>query len=149
MVKPEGSKTNNIYDIIVVGSGLAGLYGAVYASKFGKVALLTKSAFEESNSFWAQGGIAAAIAKDDSPHFHFEDTIEAGRGLCDTKAVEILVNDGIQRVRDLMAWGMEFDRKGDELSLGLEGGHSRRRVLHAGGGATGKAARAADNETCI
>lgn len=114
------------------------MYGAVYASKFGSVALLTKSAFEESNSFWAQGGIAAAIAKDDSPHFHFEDTIEAGRGLCDTKAVEILVNDGIQRVRDLIGWGMEFDRKGDELSLGLEGGHSHRRVLHAGGGATGK-----------
>lgn len=117
---------------------MAGLYASVYASKFGKVALLTKSAFEESNSFWAQGGIAAAVSEDDSPQFHLEDTLVAGRDICDVKAVDILVNDGVDRINDLISWGMKFDSHDGKLALGLEGGHSKRRVLHAGGDATGK-----------
>ena len=78
-------------DFLIIGSGLAGLYSALYASKFGSVTLLTKSTIEESNSFWAQGGIAAAIDPEDL--FHLEDTLRAGRGLCDTEAVEILVEE--------------------------------------------------------
>lgn len=126
------------FDFLVVGSGLAGLYASLYASKFGKVALLTKSTLEESNSYWAQGGIAAALDPEDSPLFHFEDTIKAGRGLCNEEAVRILVQEGRDRVRHLIAQGMKFDSGESGLELGLEGGHSKRRVLHAGGSSTGK-----------
>jgi len=125
-------------DFLIIGSGLAGLYAALYASKFGKVILLTKSTIEESNSFWAQGGIAAAIDPEDSTWFHIEDTLRAGRGLCNKKAVEILVEEGKDRVLDLMALGMEFDTGESGLELGLEGGHTKRRVLHAGGTSTGR-----------
>ena len=79
-------------DFLVIGSGLAGLYAALYASKFGSVAILTKSTVEESNSFWAQGGIAAVVDPEDSAWFHIEDTLRAGRGLSNTEAVEVLVN---------------------------------------------------------
>ena len=126
------------FDFVILGSGLAGLYSAAYASKFGKVALLTKSTFEVSNSYWAQGGIAAAMDPDDSPDYHFNDTIEAGRRLCDKEAVKILVNEGKDRIEDLMKMGMKFDYENGILALGLEGGHSRRRVLHAGGDSTGR-----------
>ncbi|MBI2487514.1 MAG: L-aspartate oxidase [Deltaproteobacteria bacterium] len=125
-------------DFLVIGSGLAGLYAALYASKFGKVAILTKSTLEESNSYWAQGGIAAAIDPEDSPLFHLEDTIKAGRGICNNEAVEILVKEGKDRVTDLIALGMKFDSSEKGLELGLEGGHTKRRVLHAGGSSTGK-----------
>ena len=125
-------------DFLVIGSGLAGLYAALYASRFGKVAILTKSTLEESNSYWAQGGIAAAMDPEDSPLFHLDDTIKAGRGLCNREAVEILVREGVERVTDLIALGMKFDLGEKGLELGLEGGHSRRRVLHAGGNSTGK-----------
>jgi len=125
-------------DFLIIGSGLAGLYAALYASKFGEVTLVTKSTIEESNSFWAQGGIAAAIDPEDSIWFHIEDTLRAGRGLCNKKAVEILVEEGKDRVLDLMALGMEFDTGESGLELGLEGGHTKRRVLHAGGTSTGR-----------
>ena len=125
-------------DFLVIGSGLAGLYASLYASRFGKVLLLTKSTLEESNSYWAQGGIAAAIDPEDSPLFHLEDTVKAGRGLCNREAVEILVREGVERVTDLIALGMKFDLGEKGLELGLEGGHSKRRVLHAGGNSTGK-----------
>ncbi|HEX3034542.1 MAG TPA: L-aspartate oxidase, partial [Thermodesulfobacteriota bacterium] len=126
------------FDFLVVGSGLAGLYASLYASKFGEVALLTKSTLEESNSYWAQGGIAAAMDPEDSPLFHLEDTIKAGRSLCNEEAVRILVQEGRDRVTDLIAQGMKFDYGEKGLELGLEGGHSKRRVLHAGGSSTGK-----------
>ena len=125
-------------DFLVIGSGLAGLYAALYAAKFGKAAILTKSTLEESNSYWAQGGIAAAVDPEDSPLFHLEDTIKAGRGLCNNEAVEILVREGKDRVEDLISLGMKFDSSEKGLELGLEGGHTKRRVLHAGGGSTGK-----------
>lgn len=125
-------------DFLIIGSGLAGLYAALYASKFGNVTLLTKSTIEESNSFWAQGGIAAAIDPEDSIWFHIDDTLRAGRGLCSTKAVEILVEEGKDRVMDLMALGMEFDTGEGGIELSLEGGHTKRRVLHAGGTSTGR-----------
>lgn len=125
------------FDFLVIGSGLAGLYSALEASKYGKVAILTKSSLEQSNSFWAQGGIATAISDDDSPKLHFEDTLTAGRDICNVKAVDVLVNEGKDRILDLINMGMEFDKKGDQLALGMEGGHQKRRVIHAGGDATG------------
>lgn len=126
------------YDYIIVGSGLAGLYAAFKASAFGQVALLTKSNITESNSYFAQGGIAAATDEDDAPALHFEDTIIAGRGLCDYPAVNILVNEGPQRIQELIDEGMHFDMEDGSLALGLEGGHHKKRILHAGGDATGR-----------
>ncbi|MHB1685946.1 MAG: L-aspartate oxidase [Ignavibacteriaceae bacterium] len=126
------------FDFVIIGSGLAGLYSALHASEFGKVALLTKTTVEMSNSYWAQGGIAAAIDSNDSPQFHFEDTIKAGRGLCKTDAVKILVEEGKKRIEELIEMGMPFDRENGKVAPGLEGGHGRKRILHAGGDATGR-----------
>ena len=126
------------YDYIIVGSGLAGLYAAFKASAFGKVAMLTKSDITASNSYFAQGGIAAVTDEDDAPALHFEDTIIAGRGLCDYPAVNILVNEGPLRIQELIDEGMHFDMEDGSLALGLEGGHHKKRILHAGGDATGR-----------
>ena len=126
------------FETVVIGSGLAGLSAAYHSSKYGNVAVVTKSQLDISNSYYAQGGIAAVISEDDSPEFHIHDTSEAGRGLCDIDAVEILVNEGRERVLELIELGMEFDKTDGQLVLGLEGGHSHRRILHAGGDATGK-----------
>lgn len=125
-------------DFLVVGGGLAGLYAAVCASSMGRCVVVTKQTLVQSNSYWAQGGIAAAVDPEDSPVFHKEDTIAAGRGLCDARAVQILVEEGRERVADLINLGMKFDSDDSGLLLGLEGGHSKRRVLHAGGDSTGK-----------
>lgn len=125
------------YDYVVAGSGLAGLYVALRAAKYGTVALLTKSWVRESNSYYAQGGIAAVTDKDDRPSLHYADTIEAGRGLCDSPAVEVLVNEAPQRIEELINAGMHFDQNEGVLALGLEGGHHQRRILHAGGDSTG------------
>lgn len=124
-------------DFLVVGGGLAGLFAAYCAARRGSVALITKSALSESNSAWAQGGVAAAVADDDSPQLHQEDTLRAGRGLCNEKAVAILTEEGPERVREMTALGAEFERAQGGFDLGREGGHSRRRVLHADGAATG------------
>lgn len=126
------------FDFVIIGAGLAGLYSALHASKYGTVALITKTTIEISNSYLAQGGIAAAIDPNDSPQLHFEDTIKAGSGLCNKRAVDILVNEGKERVIDLIKMGMSFDKENGNITFGLEGGHSRNRVLHAGGDATGK-----------
>jgi len=126
------------FDYIIVGSGLAGLYSSYRASRYGKVALVTKSGIRESNSYFAQGGIAAVTDEKDTPKFHLEDTIAAGRGLCDYDAVNILVNEGPERIHELIDDGMVFDMYDGSLALGLEGGHHRRRILHAGGDVTGK-----------
>lgn len=126
------------FDYIIVGSGLAGLYTAFKASSYGRVAILTKSKIEESNSYFAQGGIAAVTDENDDPALHFEDTIIAGRGLCDYPSVDILVNEGPERITELITEGMHFDMEDGSLALGLEGGHHRKRILHAGGDATGR-----------
>jgi len=125
------------YEYIIVGSGLAGLYASYRASRYGQVALITKSKVRDSNSYYAQGGIAAVTDEEDRPAFHFDDTITAGRGLCDYAAVNILVNEGPQRIMELVEDGMKFDMLGDNFALGLEGGHHMRRILHAGGDVTG------------
>ena len=136
---PESFKSIEIHsDFLIIGSGLAGLYAALYASKHGTVSILTKSTVRESNSYWAQGGIAAALDPEDSTWFHSEDTIAAGRGLCDKDAVQVLVNEGVERVKDLIALGMEFDTGEAGIEFGLEGGHTKRRILHAGGNSTGR-----------
>lgn len=124
--------------MIVVGSGLAGLTAAYHASRSGTVALITKSELDTSNSYYAQGGIAGVMADDDSVELHIHDTLVAGRGLCERDAVEILVHEGQQRILELIDMGMQFDTRNGQLVLGLEGGHSKRRILHAGGDATGK-----------
>lgn len=126
-------------EFLVIGSGLAGLYTALELAKIGQVALVTKAGLEESNTFFAQGGIAAAIDPGDSPALHYQDTLTAGAGLCRTDAVEVLVNEGPDRVRDLIQLGVPFDRGSHGVALTQEAAHSRRRILHALGDATGRA----------
>jgi len=126
-----------MYDYIVVGSGIAGLFTALRASAHGRVLLVTKSVLEESNTRYAQGGIAAAVAPDDSPRLHGEDTLVAGAGLCDPRAVDVLTREAPARIEDLLRLDVPFDREHGALALGLEGAHRVRRILHAGGDATG------------
>ncbi|WP_329904456.1 L-aspartate oxidase [Porphyromonas pogonae] len=127
------------YEYIVVGGGLAGLYTAHRASLYGKVALVTKEDIHESNSYYAQGGIAAVTDESDNPDEHYEDTIIAGRGLCEHDAVKILTEEAPIRIRELIDLGMEFDLDEEgALALGLEGGHHHKRILHAGGDSTGR-----------
>ena len=123
---------------LVIGSGLAGLYVAHKASASGPVLILTKRALRDSNSYNAQGGIAAVTDIEDNPEIHFTDTVIAGRGLCENKAVEVLVQEGPQRIKEIISEGMKFDTENGKLSLGLEGGHHRKRILHAGGDSTGR-----------
>ncbi len=118
---------------------MAGLYAAWHASKYGSVVLVTKSDFSDSSSYWAQGGVAAVIHSEDSYQHHVEDTYQAGRKLGDLKAIRILVEEGAADVEKLIGLGMPFDKKGDTFELSLEGGHSKRRILHTNGAATGKA----------
>jgi L-aspartate oxidase len=127
-------------DVAVVGAGAAGLYAALTAAEAGaRVALVSRSPLAQTASFWAQGGIAAALAEDDSPELHAEDTLAAGRDAARASAVRVLCEESPARVRDLERLGVSFDadRHGN-LALGLEGGHSRRRIVHAGGSATGR-----------
>ncbi|MGB0871629.1 MAG: L-aspartate oxidase [Solirubrobacterales bacterium] len=127
-------------EIVVVGAGSAGLYAALTAAREGaRTVLVSQAALATTASYWAQGGIAAALGTDDSPDLHAQDTIAAGRQLGRASAVRVLVEDSPAAVHDLLALGVDFDRDGDgALALGLEGGHSRRRVVHAGGSATGR-----------
>ncbi|KAB7791365.1 L-aspartate oxidase [Bifidobacterium leontopitheci] len=127
-------------DIIVIGAGVAGLSAALAVAGSGHdVTLVTKAELVESNTYHAQGGIAAAIFADDDPKLHAADTIAAGHGLCDPKAVDILTREGADRVREFAALGVHFDRDAQGRMLrGLEAAHCRARVVHAGGDATGK-----------
>lgn len=123
--------------IVVIGSGIAGLIAAVEASREHEVTLVTKANLAESNTHYAQGGIAAVVGADDSIPEHIADTLAAGAGLCWPDAVDVLCTEGPARINDLIAWGVEFDRTSGTLALGLEGAHSRARILHAGGDSTG------------
>ncbi|PWC02981.1 L-aspartate oxidase [Agromyces badenianii] len=126
--------------VLVIGGGIAGLWSAVKAADAGhSVELVTKAELTEGNTRYAQGGIAAALFPDDSAERHFADTIEAGAGLADPAAVRVLVDEGPARVRDLIRFGVAFDRDESGLERGLEAAHSRARILHAGGDATGAA----------
>ncbi len=126
-------------DVIVVGSGIAGLTAALRARAIGRTVLLvTKAQVNEGSTRWAQGGIAAALSEEDSPEEHLHDTLVAGVGLCDADAVRILVTEGPPAVRELIEVGAHFDRDASgEIALTREGGHLRDRIAHAGGDATG------------
>jgi L-aspartate oxidase len=123
----------------VVGGGAAGLWSALRAAELGaRVCLVSRTPLSQSASYWAQGGLAAALEPDDSPDRHAADTIAAGRGLCRTAAVRVLVDEAPAMVRDLVARGVVFDVDHEgRLALGLEGGHAHRRIVHAGGSQTG------------
>ena len=119
------------FDVLLVGSGAAGLYAALCIPDTYRVGLITKDVLTQSASDWAQGGIAAAIAPEDSPSLHQTDTLQAGAGLCDPAAVAQLVDAAQPCIDALVAMGVPFDRQGDRLALTLEAAHSRKRVLHA------------------
>ncbi|MGQ9676916.1 MAG: L-aspartate oxidase [Chloroflexota bacterium] len=125
------------YDYVIVGSGIAGLYTALVASGRGRVLLVTKASLEDCNTSYAQGGVAAAIGPLDSPQLHFSDTVAAGAGLTDHCIARIVAEEGPDRIRDLIAWGVPFDAFDGHIALAREGAHSLPRVLHAGGDATG------------
>jgi L-aspartate oxidase len=127
-------------DLAVVGAGAAGLYAAIVAAEAGaRVALVSATPLAESASYWAQGGLAAALAIDDSPARHLEDTLRAGRGTVRRSAAEALANEAPAAIRELERLGVHFDAdRHGRLALGLEGGHSARRITHAGGASTGR-----------
>ncbi len=118
-------------DVLVIGSGIAGLSFALKAAGDHNVILITKKERVASSTNYAQGGIASVMGDDDSLELHMRDTLLAGAGLCHPSAVSMLVHEGPARVRELMEWGVRFTRAGAQLSLGREGGHSRRRIVHA------------------
>jgi L-aspartate oxidase len=127
-------------DVAVVGAGAAGLYAALVAAEQGaSVALVSRFPLAQTASYWAQGGIAAALAAGDSPAQHADDTLAAGRDAARASAGRVLCEESPERVRDLQQLGVQFDAdRGGNLALGLEGGHSQRRIVHAGGAATGR-----------
>jgi L-aspartate oxidase len=138
LLAPEPGWTTTA-DVVVIGSGIAGLTAALrLRGEVGKVLVVTKDVLAAGSTQWAQGGIAAALGPGDTPHEHEVDTLVAGAGACDRAAVEVLVTEGPDAVRELIALGTNFDHDPDgELSLTREGGHHRDRIVHAGGDATG------------
>ncbi|HEU4389274.1 MAG TPA: L-aspartate oxidase [Blastocatellia bacterium] len=130
--------TSEQTDFIVVGSGIAGLRAAVALAGSGRVVVLTKDRLTESNTEYAQGGVAVVLGDDDDILLHYQDTIQAGAGLCDEDAVEVLVEEGPRYIRELIDHGAEFDRENGHLAFTREAAHSRRRVLHAHGDSTGR-----------
>jgi L-aspartate oxidase len=123
------------FDYLVIGSGIAGLSFALKAAQTGSVAIVTKQGPEETNTKYAQGGIASVFSEEDGFELHMRDTVVAGAGLCHDDVVRMVVEAGPKRVRELIAWGVEFTRTNGETNveydLHLEGGHSRKRILHA------------------
>jgi L-aspartate oxidase len=135
---PFFKKIHKYCDCIIIGSGIAGLSTAMRLAQKNNIKVITKSSLADSTTWYAQGGIAAAIKKPDFWKKHYEDTITAGQGLCDKKAVEILVKNAPKMIEDLIEIGTNFDISEGEISLTTEGGHSYPRILHAGGDATGE-----------
>ena len=126
-------------DVLVIGSGVAGLSAVCGLPSGVSVLLATKGDLQEGSTGEAQGGVAAAVGPQDSPQTHFEDTLDAGCGLCNEEAVRLVTQEGLARLDELVAMGVRFDREGDELALTREGGHSLPRIVHANGDATGLA----------
>ena len=127
------------FDVVIIGSGVAGLYTALNLSPDKKIAIITKAEIDGSNSWMAQGGIAAVLTEEDCFQLHIEDTLAAGAGLCKPEAVKVLVEEGPENIQELRALGVPFDYdKFGGLILGREGGHSMRRIAHCDGDATGR-----------
>ncbi|RED53066.1 L-aspartate oxidase [Cohnella lupini] len=124
-------------DVIVIGAGIAGLYTALKTSETKRVLMITKKSLFDSNTRYAQGGIAAVISDEDSPEFLAQDTLIAGAGLCEASAVDVLVHEGPRGVQQLIRYGTNFDEEDGHFALTKEGAHSQRRILHANGDATG------------
>src|ERR671934_556425 len=125
-------------DFIVVGAGVAGLRAAIALADAGGVLVLAKQELTESATQYAQGGIAVALSDEDDISIHLQDTLDAGDGLCNPEAVKVLVEEGPERIQELIDWGTQFDRKGTRLTFTREGAHSRSRILHAHGDSTGR-----------
>ena len=125
-------------DFVVVGAGIAGLRAAIELASAGRVLVLAKREVTESATQYAQGGIAAALSDEDEIGLHLQDTLNAGDGLCNPAAAKVLVEEGPERIEELIAWGTEFDRNGTKLAFTREGAHSRNRILHAHGDSTGR-----------
>ena len=118
-------------DFLVVGSGIAGLTYALKVADYGTVRIITKAQEDETNTKYAQGGIAAVTAAPDSVEKHIQDTLIAGDGLCDERIVRMVITEGVERVREIISWGTEFDKDASgQFDLAREGGHSEHRVLH-------------------
>lgn len=124
-------------DFLVIGSGVAGLRAAIELSKAGRVLMLTKGHPYESSSMFAQGGVAVALSEEDDVSIHLTDTLKAGHGLCREEAVRVLVEEGPERIQELIAWGAKFDKTGRKFAFTREAAHSRSRILRARGDATG------------
>ena len=125
-------------DFIIIGAGITGVRAALELASHGQVFLLTKSRAQDSNTEFAQGGIAVAMSEDDETGLHYDDTMRAGDGLCDEKMVRRLVEEGPARIQELIDWGTPFDRQGGKLAFGREAAHTRHRILHADGDSTGR-----------
>ncbi len=124
-------------DFLVIGSGVAGLRAALELSREGRVVMLTKGHPLQSNSIYAQGGVAVALSEEDDVAIHFTDTVKAGHGLCRREAVRVLVEEGPDRIQELIRWGAKFDKAGGKFAFAREAAHTRSRILRARGDATG------------
>ncbi|MDP4181310.1 MAG: L-aspartate oxidase [Bacillota bacterium] len=120
------------HDVIIIGSGIAGVYTALVIPEEFDIAIITKETIDISNSVLAQGGIAVSLDKEDSPELHFKDTLVAGAGLCDEESVWVLVNEAAANIDCICKFGVNFDKKGKDLALTREGAHSKNRIIHAG-----------------
>lgn len=135
--------TQSYHDVLIIGSGIAGVYTALEIDESRQITILTKEEVEISNSVLAQGGIAVSLDKKDSPDLHMKDTLYAGAGLCDEKSVRVLVDEAVENISRICSFGVEFDKRSDapnvldSLALTREGAHSKNRIIHAGD-ATGK-----------
>src|SRR6476661_9867098 len=125
-------------DFIVVGAGIAGLRAAIALAEAGKVLVLAKQELTDSATQYAQGGIAVALSDEDEISLHIQDTLSAGDGIVNPEAARVLVEEGPERIQELISWGTQFDREATKLTFTREGAHSRSRVLHAHGDSTGR-----------
>jgi L-aspartate oxidase len=139
LVSFESRRLPHIFtDVLIIGGGAAGLRAAIEASQYGQVILLTKNQMLESNTYYAQGGLAAVMDPGDTIEGHIADTLQTGQGLCDPDVVEWCIRSAPEHIRQLRQWGMEFDLENSRPRLGREGGHSAARVVHSHGDATGR-----------
>jgi len=139
LINPEKFKKEHITaDILVIGSGVAGIESALVASKYGKVIIATKKKLSDCNTNEAQGGVAVVLSKNDTHAKHISDTLKVGNGLCSERAVEVLIKEGSKRVKELIDGGAGFDNKNGDFLFTQEGGHSIKRIIHAQGDATGR-----------